>query len=115
MKTADRSRAESEIALFSERYPDADLDSVPDRVWESVKEGVSLCDAYRRYDDERRSRRDAARAVNEENAAESSGRIRPAAKRAVYTASDVAVMSAAEVRDNYDDIISSMDSKGFYT
>ncbi|MBO4870341.1 MAG: hypothetical protein J5585_11595 [Clostridia bacterium] len=115
MKTADRSRAESEIALFSEQYPDTDLDSVPDRVWESVKEGVSLCDAYRRYDDERRSRQDAARAVNEENAAESSGRIRPSAKRAVYTASDVAAMTAAEVRDNYDDIITSMDSKGFYT
>ena len=56
---------------------------------------------------------DAAR-INEKNAAESSGRISGRPKRAVYTAADVFAMSASEVRDNYEDIILSMEQNGFY-
>lgn len=109
-----RQRAEAEIAEFSEAFPDADLDLVPGSVWEQVKKGVPLSRAYGRYDEERRGAEEAARKRNEENAALSSGRIGGVTKKAVYTAQDVAAMSAAEVRGNYDDILASMDSEGFY-
>ena len=109
-----RQRAEAEIAEFSERFPDADLDLVPGSVWEQVKKGVSLSRAYGGYEEKRRKAGVAARKRNEENAALSSGRIGGVTKKAVYTARDVAAMSAAEVRGNYDDILASMDSEGFY-
>ena len=110
-----RQRAETEIAEFSERFPETDLDTVPQEVWESVKTGVALADAYADHTEKKRAYEEAARRRNEENAALSSGRIGGVTKRALYTASDVAAMSAAEVRGNYDDILSSMDCAGFYS
>ena len=50
----DNDRAEVEIAEFSELYPDTELDSIPLSVWESVKEGIKLSDAYGEYEKQRR-------------------------------------------------------------
>lgn len=115
MQTDVKLRAEAEIAEFSEKFPDTDIDCVPGSVWEKVRAGVKLSDAFGEYDRKKRESEEAARVRNEENAAQSSGRIGGVTKRAYYTASDVAAMSAAEVRGNYDDILLSMDSAGFYS
>ena len=95
-------------------YVDMTSPQARDYLWEQVKKGVSLSRAYGGYEEKRRKAEDAARKRNEENAALSSGRISGVTKKAVYTAQDVAAMSAAEVRGNYDDILASMDSEGFY-
>lgn len=46
MTTQSNRRAEEEIARFTEKYPDTDLDSVPESVWNRVKEGADLSEAY---------------------------------------------------------------------
>lgn len=107
-------RAELEIAEFTRLYPDTELDGIPVSVWERVKTGEKLADAYGSYEKERKKRYDDARKTNEENAASSSGRVTGAPKKAIYTASEVAAMSGKEVAENYDDILYSMNSKGFY-
>ena len=111
----NRQRAELEITEFTKAFPDAELDSIPLSVWNEVKSGVRLADAYGKYSEQKQKYYDAARRVNSENADMSSGRISGAPKRAVYTAKEVAAMSEKEVADNYDDILISMRSSGFYS
>jgi len=114
MTTQSNRRAEEEIARFTEKYPDTDLDSVPESVWNRVKEGADLSEAYGAHRKKLREEEAEAARINEKTAAESSGRISGRPKRAVYTAADVFAMSASEVRDNYEDIILSMEQNGFY-
>lgn len=111
----NRQRAELEIAEFTKVFPDTDLDSIPENVWEDVKSGNSLLSAYKKYADEKEKEYAAADRVNTENADQSSGRISGTPKRAVYTAKEVAAMNSKEVADNYDDILFSMKSASFYS
>ena len=108
-------RAEFEIAEFTEMFPDTELDSVPASVWEEVKSGVKLASAYGKYSEQKRINNDKADRVNKNNADMSSGRISGTPKKAVYTAAEVSAMSEKEVADNYDDILASMKSAGFYS
>jgi hypothetical protein len=110
-----KQRAELEIEEFSEKYPDIGLDSVPQSVWDKVKDGENLSSAYKAYDEEKKRIYESAKIKNEENAARSSGRISGEPKKAIYTAKEVASMSESDVRKNYDDILYSMNSKGFYS
>ena len=68
----NRQRAEIEISEFSERFPETDLDTVPQEVWDSVKTGVALADAYADHTEKKHAYEEAARRRNEENAAFSS-------------------------------------------
>ena len=111
----NRQRAELEITEFSKTFPDADLDSVPLSVWEDVKNGVKLTEAYGKYSERKRIANDKADRVNQNNADMSSGRISGTPKKAVYTAKEVSAMNEKEVADNYDDILASMKSAGFYS
>ena len=111
----NRARADKEITEFTALFPDTDIDSVPLSVWESVKTGVRLADAYGKYSEQKRKNIDTARRKNDENAEMSSGRISGTPKRAVYTAAEVSAMNEREVADNYDDILASMKSAGFYS
>lgn len=111
----NRQRAELEITEFTYAFPYAELDSIPLHVWEDVKSGTKLKDAYEKYADEKRRSADKANIVNMKNADMSSGRISGTPKKAVYTASEVSSMSAADVKNNYDDILASMKSAGFYS
>lgn len=110
-----RQRAEAEITEFSEAFPDTELDSVPLSVWEEVKKGVKLADAYGKYSEQKQRLTEKAERVNTENADQSSGRISGSPKKAVYTAKEVSAMNAREVAANYDDILASMKSAGFYS
>lgn len=44
-------RMQEDLALFQTRYPDAakEPDKIPQEVWDAVKGGTSLCDAYGNY------------------------------------------------------------------
>ena len=111
----NRQRAELEITEFSKIFPDAELDSIPLSVWEDVKSGVRLAEAYGKYSEQKRIAEDKANRVNVRNAEQSSGRISGEPKRAVYTAKEVYAMNEKEVAANYDDILASMKSAGFYS
>ena len=111
----NKQRAELEIAEFTGLYPDTELDSIPVSVWERVKTGVNLTDAYGDYEKMMKKRYEEAGQKNEENAASSSGRINGAPRKSIYTAREVAAMTQREVAKNYNDILYSMESKGFYS
>ena len=111
----NRQRAELEITEFTDAFPDAELDDIPQSVWEEVRSGVKLKDAYGKYSDAVKRSYEAARRVNDENADMSSGRISGTPKKAVYTAKEVSAMTGKEVAANYDDILASMKSAGFYS
>ena len=114
MNGPQKTRFDDEIAEFTERFPEDDLDAIPEFVWEEVKKGAKLSDAYASYSEEKKRREEEAKIVNEANAANSSGRIGAKPGKAVYTAKEVASMSADMIKANYDDIIESMKAKGFY-
>ena len=110
-----KQRANEEITEFTELYPNTDLDSIPQFIWEQVRSGERLAEAYGKYAKDRQRSAAEAKLVNEKNAAQSSGRMTGLPKKALYTAADVAAMSADDVAENYDDILSSMESAGFYS
>ncbi len=111
----NRQRAELEITEFTELFPETELDSIPVSVWEDVKSGVKLADAYGKYSDAKKEASERADRVNIRNAEQSSGRISGEPKRAVYTGKEVYAMNEKEVAANYDDILASMKSAGFYS
>lgn len=114
MSGQEKTRFDTETEEFFEKYPDEDIDGIPERVWESVKKGRNLSAAYAEYAEEKKKAEAEAELINEQNAANSSGRIGERPARAVYTAKEVASMSADMIKANYDDIIESMKAKGFY-
>ncbi len=114
MNGQDKTRFDAEIEEFTEKFPDGDLDAVPEYVWQKVKEGRKLAEAYSEYESEKKAEADEAKLVNELNASNSSGNLGTKPAKAVYTAKEVASMSADAIRENYDDIIESMKAKGFY-
>ncbi len=107
----DNERFISETEEFYENFPDVDLDTVSDTVWQSVKNGERLTEAYRR---EKNTEAEAARR-NEKNRMASSGAVgRTTRTKGVYNERDVRAMSPKQVHDEYDNIIKSMSGKGFF-
>lgn len=103
-------RFSNETEEFYEKYPTVDLDDVPKSVWESVKGGKSLSDAY----GEHRCRMERIQRQNEENRQRSTGTVTSHnGKRFAYTESDVRNMTRQQIRENYDAIIKSMQSPNF--
>ncbi len=104
-------RFTSETEEFYEKFPDVDLDTVSDSVWQSVKKGENLAEAYQR---EKSTEAEAARR-NERNRMASSGAVGTSVRvRGVYNERDVRAMSPKQVHDEYDNIIKSMSGKGFF-
>ena len=107
----DNERFTSETEEFYENFPDVDLDTVSDSVWQSVKNGERLTDAYRR---EKAAEEQAVRR-NEKTRMSSSGAVgKTVRQRGVYNECDVRAMSPKQVHDEYDNIIKSMSGKGFF-
>jgi hypothetical protein len=101
-------RMTRECAEFMGLYPDTSLRSLPDTVWESVKEGVPIAAAYALYE----KKRDAeARRAAEHNervssaAAPSSG---GGTDDFYFSPAEVRRMSQGEVKQNYTKILESM-------
>ncbi len=113
-KTPDTTRFEREIEELYEKYPDVDLDEVPDNVWNKVKEGTSLIAAYEEYIAKDGETKKLAEQVNEKNKTASPGKISGKGKTGYFTAKQVAAMTDAQVRENYTAIMESMSAPGFY-
>ncbi len=108
---AENERFNLETEEFFESFPDVDLDSVKDSVWERVKKGENLTAVYK---ESRKAEADAAR-YNEKNRMASTGFIgSPSRQSGVYNERDVRAMTPKQVRADYDNIIKSMGSKGFF-
>ena len=103
-----QSRFLSEIAEFEQYFPEVDLHSIPDEIWEGVKKGSSLASSYalllRRKDIEKKKIGD----FNEKNRRMSAGSLINGDGEKYFSPSEVKKMTPAQVRSNYDDIVASM-------
>ena len=101
-------RMSREIGEFSEIFPEKQINSIPDSVWASVKEGIPLAAAYALYERKNAVRAGTAELINTRNNERSTGSIGRANTENFYTPSEVKAMSREEVRKNYTKIIESM-------
>ena len=108
----ERERAQSrylaEISEFEQYFPEVDLHSIPDEIWEKVKNGASLSSSYalllRRRDLEKKKIGD----FNDKNRRMSAGSLINGDGEKYFSPSEVKKMTPAQVRFNYDDIVASM-------
>ena len=108
VQAAEAKRRE-EFAEFRAMFPDVDLATVPNEVWEGVRQGRALLDSYLRWHTGNEQMRARAGAANERNAAAASpAPVGNPVNPKHYTREEVAKMSPAEVRKNYDTIMKSM-------
>ncbi len=111
-QTNDRFTRETEE--FFSLYPDVDLDEIPDEVWKNVMKGQSLVQAYGEYSEKSGEKKAKAEKINEKNKDSAPGSVSGNTKTGYYTAKQVAVMTDAQVRENYNAILESMSAPGFY-
>ena len=107
-KKKEQERIFAGLAEFAMNFSKVSMDSIPDEVWESVKNGASLSDAYSLYEKKREADESIVREVNRINAERSSGAISSAADGGYYSPDEVRKMTAYEVKKNYKLIIESM-------
>ena len=101
-------KAMSDYNEFFGLYPDIDIKSIPDSVWESVNSGVPLAAAYALCERKKEVERQTAERINERNRTMSSGQIGSVSPQTYLSPAEVKAMSASEVRANLSLITESM-------
>lgn len=96
-----------ECAEFRDLYPETPLSSVPDEVWNAVRDGVPLPAAFALAERRRERLEQAAKDSNRRNLARSSGELGQEAP-GYFSPEEVRRMSRDEVRENYSNILLSM-------
>lgn len=107
-KQAQTEKISAELGAFAEYFPDVELKSIPEEVWDEVKSGNSLSAAYALYTHKTRQSEKIMREQNEKNAYFSAGRVGKNTANEYFTPDDVKKMSGSEVKANYSKIIASM-------
>ena len=104
----EQERMLGEISDLHALFPEADLEEIPESVWESVKKGCSLPAAYALY--QRRAQAEAERIakINSKNASSSPGTAGKNTANEYFSPDEVRKMSSAEVHANYSKIKESM-------
>lgn len=92
---------------FHALYPDANMQDLPDSVWQDVGRGIPIAAAYALFERRRFTTEQKALEYNHANARRSSGSLEPTAPD-YYSPAEVRAMSQSEVRANYDKIMRSM-------
>ena len=105
---SEESRILAEIGDFCALFPDVPVESLPDEVWESVKNGAPLAASFALY--ERKTAAEAKRIaqINSKNASRAAGIAGTDAAGEYFSPEDVKRMSQAEVHANYSKIKESM-------
>ncbi|MBO7310737.1 MAG: hypothetical protein J6U86_05025 [Clostridia bacterium] len=93
-----------QIEEFTRDFPEVDLKSIPEEVFDGMRSGNSLASSYALY----KIRADRISEQNQKNAYRSSGRIGKSAASEYFSADEVRKMSPSEVKANYTKIIESM-------
>ena len=107
-KEAQSERLAAELGAFSDNFPEVDIKSVPEDVWDSVRSGNSLAAAYALYTHRVNREQILMRERNEKNAYRSAGRVGKSTANEYFTPDEVKKMSGSEVKANYTKIIESM-------
>ena len=106
-KDAMAERLAREGEEFHALYPDANMQDLPDSVWQDVGRGIPIAAAYALFERRRYTTEQKALEYNHANARRSSGSLEPTAPD-YYSPAEVRAMSQSEVRANYDKIMRSM-------
>lgn len=106
-KEAVSLRLGRECAEFRELYPEVPLSSVPDAVWDSVRNGIPLPAAFALAERRRLLLDRAAKESNRRNLSRSSGEVGQEAP-GYFSYEEVRRMTRDEVRENYNSILLSM-------
>lgn len=100
-------QAAKELSDFRELFPNTDVATLPDSIWDSVRQGNSLAAAYAIHYRRQQLKAEAVHAANQKNASLSSGYVGNGSVE-YYTPDEVRAMSRTEVKANYKKIIASM-------
>ena len=107
-REAINSRILKELTEFEEYFPEVDIQSIPEEIWEQVKCGASLSASFalnlRKIEIERKKVND----FNEKNRRMSAGSLMKNDGEKYYSPSEVKRMSQAQVKAHYDEILESM-------
>lgn len=101
-------RIMAELGEFAELFPATPVNSIPESVWSSVKQGAPLLAAYALYEKRATSERERIARINQSNAARSPGIAGKNTTGEYFTPDEVRSMSPAEVHANYSKIKESM-------
>lgn len=106
-KEAVSFRLGRECAEFRDLYPEIPLSAVPDEVWNAVRDGVPLPAAFALAERRRERLEQAAKDSNRRNLSRTSGELGQEAP-SYFSPEEVRRMSRDEVRENYSNILLSM-------
>lgn len=106
-RNEESEKIERECSEFYELYPDVPLGSLPDGVWDAVKNGVPIAAAYALSERKRLLRQQKAEQSNRENQKRSTGSL-SGTDNSFFSPTEVRAMSPTEVRANYKKIMMSM-------
>ena len=107
-KEAEYQKIISELKELTVRFPKRRLESIGEEVFEQLRMGVSLAEAFAVSEQKREASEKYAEEVNTRNAERSSGAISSTADGGYYSPDEVRKMTAYEVKKNYNLIIESM-------
>ena len=97
-----------EISDLHALFPEADIEAIPEGVWESVKNGCPLPAAYALYQKRVQAEADRIAKINSKNASCSPGTAGKNTVSEYFSPDEVRKMSHAEVHANYSKIKESM-------
>jgi len=101
---------EEDIALFRSLFPDVKGEEIPQEVWERVERGESLAASYALYAVQQYREEERIAKINEENGKKAPPPVEGGSTEGDYFSPDaVKSMSPAEIRKNYDKILTSME------
>lgn len=101
-------RINSELAEFEEYFPEVELSSIPDDVWEKVKGGASLSASYSLFKRKEELKNKRICDINEKNRKMSAGSVAGGDGEKFFSPAEVKKMTPAQVKTNYDRIVESM-------
>jgi hypothetical protein len=99
----------NQLEEFYELFPNISVKSIPDEVWNDVKNGNSLAAAYSIYEKRITDAANRIKLINAQNAEKSAGAAGKNSIQEFFSADDVRKMSPSEVRANYAKIRRSME------
>ena len=101
-------RIHSELVEFEEYFPEVELSSIPDDVWEKVKSGASLSASYSLFKRKEELKNKKICDINEKNRKMSAGSVIGGEGEKFFSPAEVKRMTPAQVKTNYDGIVESM-------
>ena len=103
-----QTRMNLELSEFAEYFPEVEIGTISDDVWEKVKAGASLSASYALYLRKNELQSKKIDGINEKNRQMSAGSVLNLEGDRYYSPSEVKRMSPAQIKANYDDILESM-------